>query len=103
MSVNPFFLTEYEFELWAEKQDQKEKETTALLKHLAFIPSFWKCESGTFIISKSAKRNNMIQLTRFDNNNLPVYDLCRPLNDIKDIVTELIQSESIIQQINYIN
>jgi hypothetical protein len=103
MSVNPFFLTEYEFEQWAEEQDRKFNDIHKLLSHLKFIPSFWKCGNGTFIISKSAKRNNMLQLTRFDNNNIPVYDLCRELNDIKDIVTELIQSESTIQTINYIN
>jgi hypothetical protein len=101
--VNPFLMTELELTNWLHEQEKKYNEVHSLLSHLKFIPSFWKSENNTFIISKSAKKENKLQLTCFDKNNIPVYDLIRSLDDIRDIVEEIINNECTIQQINYIN
>lgn len=103
LHTDPFFMTELELSNWIEEQSRKEKEIHSLLSHLKFIPSLWKGNNQTFIISRSAKKENMIQLTCFNKDNIPAYDLIRSLNNLTDIVQELIQSESTIQQINYIN
>lgn len=102
-NLDPFFMTELELSNWLEEQTRKENEIHGLLSHLKFIPSIWKSETNTFIISKSAKKENMLQLTCFNSENVPCYDLIRSLNNLSDIVTELIQSDATIQQINYIN
>jgi hypothetical protein len=102
-STDPFFMTELEFNNWMSEQDKKFNETHSLLSHLKFIPSLWKGNNNTFIISKSVKKPNMLQLTCFDSNNIPSYDLIRSLDNLKDIVEEIVNNECIIQQINYIN
>ena len=102
-TLDPFMMTELELSHWLEEQTKKENEIHSLLSHLQFIPSLWKSENNTYMITKSAKKENMIQLTCFNNNNIPSYDLIRSLNNLPDIVAELIQSNATIQQINYIN
>jgi hypothetical protein len=103
-TIDPFFMTELEFNNWIAEQDKKKNDIHDLLSHLKFIPSLWKGDnSKTFIITKSVKKENMLQLTCFNSNNIPCYDLIRSLNDISDIVDDLILNESTIQQINYIN
>lgn len=100
--MNPFLMTELELSNWLQQQEQLLNDTKALLNHLKFIPSLWKSDNNTFIISRSAKKENMLQLTCF-NNGIPSYDLIRPLNSIDDIVNEIVNNEATIQQINYIN
>lgn len=102
-TIDPFFMTELEFSNWMDEQNRKQKEITNLLSHLKFIPSLWKSENNTFIISKSAKKENKLQLTCFDKNNIPVYDLIRSLENIIELADELINNDCTIQQINYIN
>lgn len=102
MSVNPFLLTEVEFEKWAAEQDKKRNNIKSLLNHLKFIPSLWKKDDNSFyIVSKSAKKENSLQLTYFYKDQ-PISDIVRDINDISDIVEELYLSESKIQYINYI-
>jgi hypothetical protein len=102
-TLDPFLMTELELTEWLDEQERKYNDTHNLLKHLKFIPSFWKSENNTFIISKSAKKENKLQLTCFDKNNSPVYDLIRSLENLNDIVEEIVTNECVIQQINYIN
>lgn len=101
-TIDPFFMTTLELENWLNSQQQKYNDIHSLLSRLQFIPSLWKSNTQTFIISKSAKKENMLQLTCFNSKNIPVYDLIRPLNDIKDIVEDILTNECTIQQINYI-
>jgi hypothetical protein len=101
--TDPFFMTEIELSNWMDEQEKKYNDTHTLLSHLKFIPSLWKSDNNNiFIVSKSAKKPNMLQLTCF-NNNIPTYDLIRSLDNINDIVNDLITNECTIQQINYIN
>jgi hypothetical protein len=102
-TIDPFLMNELEFHNWMNEQTKKHNEISSLLSHLKFIPSLWKSENNTFIISKSAKKENKLQLTCFDKNNIPVYDLIRSLDNINDIVEEIVINDCTIQQINYIN
>jgi hypothetical protein len=102
-TIDPFLMNELEFHNWMTEQNKKHNEINSLLSHLKFIPSLWKSENNTFIISKSAKKENKLQLTCFDKNNIPVYDLIRSLDNINDIVEEIVINDCTIQQINYIN
>jgi hypothetical protein len=102
IKMNPFLMTELELTNWLEDQERKYNEVNSLLKHLKFIPSLWKSVNNTFIISKSAKKENMLQLTCF-NNGIPSYDLIRSLDNLNDIIEEIVNNEATIQQINYIN
>lgn len=103
MSVNPFLLTEYEFQQWIEADQQKRNEIESLLSHLQYIPSLWRKDKESFyIVSKSAKKNNSIQITYF-HKDMPIFDRVRNINDISDIVDELHQSEATIETINHIN
>lgn len=102
-TINPFLMTELELTNWLDDQERKYNDTLSLLKHLKFIPSLWKSDNNTFIISRSAKKQDKLQLTCFDSNNLPVYDLIRSLDNLNDIVEEIVNNDCTIQQINYIN
>jgi hypothetical protein len=89
-----------EFENLALEYDNKYNEIHNLLTHLGSIPSIWKKDKNTFfIISKSAKQPNKMQLTQF-NNNVPIFDMIR--SDFKDFTHELVINDCNIEQINYI-
>ncbi|WP_137743283.1 hypothetical protein [Robertmurraya siralis] len=103
MSVNPFLLTEHELQQWYAADQEKRNNIHSLLSHLKYIPSLWKKDHQSYyIVSKSAKKPESLQITLFTNN-MPIFDRVRNINDISDIVEELHLSEATIQTINYIN
>lgn len=98
MEVNPFLLSDEELDQWFKEEQQKENAIHNKLTELKFNTSLWRVSKKEFfIVSKSTKKENHIQLTFFRNNE-PQYDIMRTTNNIKDIVRELYQTEATLKE-----